>query len=141
MNNQYWAYLLLAIICILLLKKVHTRLRLSFAKHPSLRGHAKMSRRMAKILWYFEYDETHFFTSDQAPKNIVNKRKEGFNSLEQFLSNQMAKTIAFSNSLESSVSDVHFTSAYKVPFPYRQHLSKAFKLLSLIHISEPTRPY
>ena len=136
MNNQHWAYLLLAIILIWFIEKMCTRLRLSFAKHPSLRGHAKMSRRMAKILWYFEYDKNNFFTSDQAPNNIAEKRKNGLNSLDQFLSKQMAKTIAFSNSLESSVSDVHFTSAYKVPFPYRQQLPKAFKLGS---ISEQTQ--
>jgi glutamate-1-semialdehyde 2,1-aminomutase len=131
MNNQYWAYILLAIILLFTLDKIRVRLRLSFAKHPSLRGHAKMSRRMAKLLWYFEYDDISFFKSDQAPQEVAEKRKKGLDALNQYMAEKMAKTISFSQTLETSISDVNFTSAYKVPFPYRQFLSKELKLSSI----------
>src|SRR5882757_1323511 len=41
-------YLVIAFLGLLLLRKAYTRLQLSRAKHPSLGGHAKMSRRLAR---------------------------------------------------------------------------------------------
>ncbi|MES1207945.1 MAG: glutamate-1-semialdehyde 2,1-aminomutase, partial [Pseudomonadota bacterium] len=49
------------------LKKASTRLQLSKAKHPSLRGHARMSRMVAKLVPFYEYGEQRFFRCDGAP--------------------------------------------------------------------------
>ena len=47
-----------------LVPKLRLRLELSKAKHPSLRGHARMSRWFAKQVPFYEYDESTFFRSD-----------------------------------------------------------------------------
>jgi hypothetical protein len=44
------------------------RLLLSRAKHRSLAGHAKLGRRLARLIPYYEYDEAHFFRADDAPE-------------------------------------------------------------------------
>ncbi|MEY8204327.1 MAG: aminotransferase class III-fold pyridoxal phosphate-dependent enzyme [Bermanella sp.] len=128
MTNTLLVYLVLALICLLLIKKIVIRLRLSRAKHPSLRGHAKMSRRVAKLLPYFEYNEARFFNSDLAPEDIAAKRKAGLAALTQHANHTMSKTIAFSRNLQGAIADVNFTSAYRVPFPYRRFLPEQLKL-------------
>ncbi len=91
-----------------------------------------MSRRVAKLLRFFEYDESRFFNSDLAPKDVIDKRKSALKGLTQHANSTLEKTIAFSQSLESSISDVSFISAYRVPFPYRNFLPKELKLGSVV---------
>ena len=48
------AYLaILAVVSCIVLYKLFIRLRLSRAKHPSVRGHAKLSRRLARLVAYY----------------------------------------------------------------------------------------
>jgi glutamate-1-semialdehyde 2,1-aminomutase len=44
--------------------KAKRRLALSRAKHPSLAGHSKMSRALARLIPFYDYEETGFFCSD-----------------------------------------------------------------------------
>ena len=43
------------------------RLELSQAKHRSLAGHARLARRLAAFIPFYDYDETRFYCSDEAP--------------------------------------------------------------------------
>ena len=43
------------------------RLDLSRAKHRSLAGHSKMSRRVARLLPFYEFDAADVFAADDAP--------------------------------------------------------------------------
>jgi glutamate-1-semialdehyde 2,1-aminomutase len=106
--------------------KVKTRLELSRAKHPSLRGHAKMSRRVAALVPFYEYDEATLFRSDDAPAEIAARRREGFMRLAALYGARFAETARLTDEVEDSISDVQFTDAYRVPFQYarfvRRHL-------------------
>lgn len=106
-----------------LIYRVIIRLRLSRAKHPSLRGHARWSRRIARWIPFFEYGPQQFFVSDGAPPDIARKRRERFDALCRHFQQQSARSAEFTEALESSVSDVHFTNAYRVPFPYRNFVT------------------
>ena len=77
-------YIVYAIVGVYLLRKIQVRLRLSMAKHPSLAGHSKMSRRIAKLVPSYQIEDEHFFSADKAPKEIAEKRKLGFNTLSQY---------------------------------------------------------
>ena len=46
---------------------LRTRLQLSRAKHRSLAGHARWSRRFAALVPFYEYGESEFFAADSAP--------------------------------------------------------------------------
>lgn len=118
----------LAVIVLLIVYKIWMRLQLSRAKHPSLSGHAKMSRRMAKLIPYFSYDEQMFFTSDGAPESILELRKVGFQRLQDDFQTKSPKSISFSQSLDDSISDAHFTNAYRVPFPFREYAREHLKM-------------
>jgi glutamate-1-semialdehyde 2,1-aminomutase len=96
------------------------RLELSQAKHPSLSGHARLARRLARFVPFYEYDADQFFCSDGAPHDIAARRRAGFNQLSQIYRTRFAKTIRATAEAAESLSDLQFTSAYRVPFQYRR---------------------
>ena len=106
--------------------KVKARLELSKAKHPSLRGHSKMSRRVAALVPFYEYDEATLFRSDDAPEDVANRRRDGFMRLAGVYGARFAETARLTAEVEGSISDVQFTDTYRVPFQYtrfvRSHL-------------------
>ena len=124
------------LIGLFLFYKVYVRLQLSVAKHPSIKGHSKWSRRIANVIPFFDYDESQYFCTDGAPEHIVEKRKQGFERLSNAVEIQSPKTLKQSAALENSISDVRFTSQYRIPFPYRTLLPKTFKLGSIIDQSQ-----
>jgi len=130
---------IVSILILIVLKKLWVRLRLSRAKHGSMAGHSKWSRRMAGWIPAFDYDEQAFFGSDGAPEIICQQRQQTFHQLARSFQNMSPKSIAFSESLESSISDVHFTNAYRVPFPYRKYLQQHLKLGSVAEQTDGVR--
>src|SRR5262249_52240112 len=107
------------------------RLELSKAKHRTLTGHARMARRVASLVPFYGYDEDRFFCSDDAPEEIVARRRAGFKRLAALYDTRFAETIRLTAEVTHGISDLQFTDAYRVPFQYgqivRQHLkSPAF---------------
>lgn len=111
--------------------KALIRLQLSRAKHPSLRGHSNWSRRVARLIPFFSYDETGFFACDGAPPAIVQQRRNAIHQLRTRTEQQCAKTLAHCRTIQNSVSDVQFTSRYRVPFPFSEQLPECFRLGSM----------
>jgi glutamate-1-semialdehyde 2,1-aminomutase len=109
------------------LPRMRARLRLSRAKHPSLRGHSRISRFVAALVPRYEYDEARFFRSDDAPEEIAARRRAGFMRLADLFRARFGETVELTRQAEGGLSDLQFTSAYRVPFQYsgfvRQHLS------------------
>ena len=100
--------------------KLKTRLELSRAKHPSLRGHSRWARRVAAQVPFYEYDDGQFFRTDDAPDEIAEQRRAGFMRLAELFAQRFARTRALTAEVEGSISDQQFTSAYRVPFQYRR---------------------
>ena len=110
----------------MLLRKLQMRLQLSRAKHRSLAGHSRMARRFASLVPFYEYDESRFFRTDGAPENIVAARRAGFEELSKLFAERFKKTAELTGEIAGGVSDLQFTSRYRVPFQFsgyvRQHL-------------------
>ena len=102
------------------LSKLRRRLVLSRAKHPSLPGHSRLARRLASLAPFYEYDETDFFRSDDAPEAIAALRRAGFMQLSEIYRQRFAATAGLTAEVEGSISDLQFTAAYRVPFQYRR---------------------
>ncbi len=126
------ACVLLVLASSALFYKIYIRIRLSRAKHPSLRGHAKWSRRIARQVAAYSFDKEQFFTSDSAPASIAHKRRAGLSRLAQTALTTSPKSLAYGASLEVVISDASFTSAYRVPFPYREQLPKELRQVSMV---------
>src|SRR5258706_2552065 len=106
--------------------KLRARLQLSRAKHRSLTGHAKMSRLVARLIPFYEFDIGDFFRSDGAPPAVATRRQDGFFRLAGLYQERFAKGRQMTLQAATRISDLQFTEAYRVPFQYsrlvREHL-------------------
>ncbi|MET0343015.1 MAG: aminotransferase class III-fold pyridoxal phosphate-dependent enzyme [Polyangiales bacterium] len=100
--------------------RLTARLQLSLAKHRSLAGHARMSQRVARLVPFYEYDDATFFCSDGAPPMIEARRRAAFERLAALYDARFAKSAAATAEAAERLSDLQFTAAYRVPFPYRR---------------------
>jgi glutamate-1-semialdehyde 2,1-aminomutase len=125
-------YLLAALALIFVLRKLQLRLQLSMAKHRSLTGHARMSRRLASLVPFYEYGEDHFFRVDDAPAEVAATRREGFMRLAATFAERFAVTAAQTAELAESISDLQFTSRYRVPFQFSRLVRQHFKTGTLL---------
>ena len=98
--------------------KVKARIELSRAKHRSLAGHSKMSRRMARLIPFYEFDIGDFFRSDGAPHEVATRRQDGFFRLAAQFQERFAKGRQQTSEAAGQISDLQFTQAYRVPFQY-----------------------
>jgi glutamate-1-semialdehyde 2,1-aminomutase len=107
--------------------KLTRRLELSRAKHRSLRGHARMSRFVAKLVPFYEYDDARWFRADDAPDAIANQRRVGFERLAARFGERFAETVRVTRAAEDGISDLQLTGRYRVPFQFsrlvRKHLA------------------
>src|SRR5262249_16151746 len=108
------------------------RIALSRAKHPSLRGHSKWSRRIARYISQFDYAGERFYTSDLAPSSVATQRRRAMEKLRRRIAAASPESLRFSQSLEDGISDVRFTGRYRVPFPYRKGLPNEFRFGSIV---------
>lgn len=95
------------------------RLQLSRAKHPSLRGHAKISRRVAKQVPFYQYSDEQVLRCDGAGEDTVALRRKSLTDLSNRLSQKFSRANELNASLSPSVSDMQFTEAYRMPFQFR----------------------
>jgi glutamate-1-semialdehyde 2,1-aminomutase len=106
--------------------KVKARLELSRAKHRSLTGHSKMSRRVARLIPHYEFDINDFFASDGAPAEVATRRQDAFFRLGAIFEQRFAKSRNATSEAAGQISDLQFTQSYRVPFQYsrlvREHL-------------------
>jgi glutamate-1-semialdehyde 2,1-aminomutase len=103
-------------------RPVRRRIQLSRAKHRSLTGHSRMAKRFAAQVPGYSYDEQRFFDSDGAPSEVQVNRRAGFSLLCQTLNARHPKSIAQTKQAREAISDLQFTSAYRVPFQYSNYL-------------------
>ncbi len=101
-----------------LLPKVRARLKLSAAKHRSIEGHSRMSRRLASFIPSYEYNEAEFFRADDAPDDVVARRRAGFGQLADYYRARFPKTAQLTAEAADGISDLQFTARYRVPFQF-----------------------
>jgi glutamate-1-semialdehyde 2,1-aminomutase len=106
--------------------KVRARLALSRAKHRSLTGHSKMSRQVARLIPFYEFDVNEFFRTDGAPAAVGSQRQDGFFRLAGLCQERFGKSRQLTLLTSTRISDLQFTETYRVPFQYsrlvREHL-------------------
>jgi glutamate-1-semialdehyde 2,1-aminomutase len=120
---------------VFVLSRVRTRLQLSRAKHPSLRGHSRMASRVAKLVPYYAYEDAEIFRSDDAPEAVAAQRRAAFIDLAVTFHERFAQSAAATSELEPGVSDLQFTSAYRVPFQYNAFVRRHLRAGSIMQAS------
>ena len=126
MNMVLAPYALGAAALSLTLGRAVERLKLSRAKHRSLAGHARIARRIARLVPFYEYGEDEFFCSDGAPRAVAERRRGAFFRLASGFEASCPQSIRATREVEDAISDLQFTRTYRVPFQYsrlvRTHL-------------------
>jgi glutamate-1-semialdehyde 2,1-aminomutase len=116
----------IAVLAAIALVKLYARLLLSRAKHRSLAGHSKLSRRIARLIPFYDFGIDEFFASDGAPPEVASKRRNAFFRLAQDCKARFAKSRQMTAEVAQGISDLQFVEAYRVPFQYsalvREHL-------------------
>ncbi len=106
--------------------KLQARVALSRAKHRSLTGHSKMSRMVARLIPFYEFDINDFFAADGAPAAVATQRQDAFFRLARLYEERYAKGRRMTAEAAERISDLHFTETYRVPFQFsrlvREHL-------------------
>jgi glutamate-1-semialdehyde 2,1-aminomutase len=118
------------------LPKAKRRIELSRAKHRSLAGHSRIAKRIAGLLPGYAYDEATFFSSDQADSAVVQRRRNGFAKLAGLYAERFPKSAAMTASARATISDLQFTSRYRVPYQYSDYLSQHIKSGSFVKASQ-----
>ena len=135
MNDSFPLYIAGAAALAALLPRIRRRLQLSRAKHRSLAGHSKMSRRVAKLLPFYEFDESGFYAADAAPEEVAARRRSGFEALAALYAQRYARARALTEDTQSMVSDMQFTGSYRVPFQFSRHVRSHLKAGSFVQAS------
>jgi glutamate-1-semialdehyde 2,1-aminomutase len=132
-NIIWWG--LGAVALAVVLRKARVRLRLSRAKHRSLAGHSRWARRFAGIVPFYEYGEDEFFRADNAPADVAAARRAGFMRLAGVFAARHPKNAELTRGVIGGISDLQFTSRYRVPFQFSRFVREHFKTGSFLTAS------
>ena len=135
MNETLPFYVAGLAAAVAVLPRIKRRLELSRAKHPSLAGHSRMAKRVARLIPFYEYDEARFYSADEAPPEIALRRKTGFMALAALYQERFARSAALTSEASESISDLQFTGSYRVPFQFSRHVRQHLKGGSFLQAS------
>ena len=128
MSTHLISYVVGAAVLIIVAYKLKVRLALSRAKHPSLRGHARIGLAIAKLVPFYEYDEQRIFRSDGAPADVADRRRAGFMRLAKLYDERFVETRRLTEETAEGLSDLQFTAAYRVPFQFSRFVRKHLRI-------------
>jgi len=111
---------------------IYRRLQLSRAKHPSLAGHSRMAKRLARLLPGYHFDEEVFFKCDNAPLEIQNLRRQAFFKIAEVLKARHPLSIQASAAARENITDMQFIAAYRVPFQFSPLVQEHLKVGSFL---------
>jgi glutamate-1-semialdehyde 2,1-aminomutase len=123
----------------LLLVELRRWFLLRRARRSTLWTQPPIANLAAKLIRYYGFEEPHFFAADGAPTEIAAARRSGFETLARELRARAPKGIALGETLAHDVSDAAFTSAYRVPFQFREHVRRELPVPSFFVESHGAR--
>lgn len=135
MDNQIALSIFGAGFGVWIARKIYQRLQLSKAKHPSLTGHSRMAKRVARLIPYYSFGQESFFQVDGAPENIASLREAGFTRLSNLYKARFPKSVSLTNQAAHNISDLQFTAKYRVPFQFSTVVSEHLKSGSFMQSS------
>ncbi|MGQ9724082.1 MAG: aminotransferase class III-fold pyridoxal phosphate-dependent enzyme [Tepidimonas sp.] len=94
------------------------RWQLSRAKHPSLAGHARLAKRVARWLPSYQLSAPEAFAVDGAPPDVVQRRQHAWTALARRLAERAPRTLALSAHARSHLPDLRLTGRYRVPYAF-----------------------
>lgn len=100
-----------------------------------------LSRHLASWVRTHAYTEAEFLRADGAGDVWAERRHKGLDRLAMFLRSHYAASIAWGEAIRESFSDLRFTDAHRVPFPFMPVMRDKFNLCSVVTASHGPRVY
>ncbi len=98
-----------------------------------------LSRHLARWVRTRSYSDDEFFRADGASEPWVRRRQAGLDRLSSVLRAQFARSTAWGDAVRDSFSDLRFTDANRVPFPFARVMRERFNLCSVVTRSDGPR--
>lgn len=95
-----------------------------------------LSRHLSKWVKSRDYSDEEFMRADGVGERWIALRKQALDRLADFFQAQCAKSIAWGNEVRESFSDLRFTDANRVPFPFMRVMREKFNLCSVVMASD-----
>lgn len=95
---------------------------------PALAWMPAVSRQLAHWVKSRDYTEAEFLRADGAGERWVEHRKKALDRLAASLRTQHRQSIAWAHAVRESFSDLRFTDANRVPFPFMRVMREKFNL-------------
>ena len=124
--------LVLALVGFVAFRKVAT----AFITMKALAPTPTLSRYLSRWVKSRDYSDEEFLRADGAGEGWVQLRKQAIARLADAFQTQCAKSIAWGNEVRESFSDLRFTDANRVPFPFMRMMRERFNLCSVVTASQ-----
>jgi len=89
---------------------------------------APVSRRLSRWVKSRPYEDEAFYSADGMGTRWVERRQAGLENLSHALQRRFQNSIAFGKELREGFSDLRFTDANRVPFPFAKGMRERFDL-------------
>lgn len=98
-----------------------------------------LSRYLSRWVRTRSYSDADFFRADGAPAAWVERRRHGIARLAGVFRTEYPHSTAWGQSIRDSFSDLRFTDATRVPFPFARFMREHFNLCSVVTASQGPR--
>ena len=95
-----------------------------------------LSRVLAPWVKSNDYLGQDFFRADGAEEAIVTRRQQALERLATFFQDQHPRSVFWGNEIREGLSDLRFTDAGRVPFPFARVMREKFNLCSVVTASK-----
>jgi glutamate-1-semialdehyde 2,1-aminomutase len=96
-------------------------------------------RTLSRWVRTHHYSDVEFFRADGAGEALAERRRQGLERLAAFFRAQYPESAAWGERLRESFSDLRFTDANRVPFPFARFMQEHFNLASVVTASDGPR--
>ena len=93
------------------------------------------SRWLSKWVKTNDYTDDAFFRADGADEATATARRRALDRLAAYFQQHHAKSIAWGTAIRNGLSDLRFTDAGRVPFPFARVMREKFNLCSVVTAS------
>jgi glutamate-1-semialdehyde 2,1-aminomutase len=83
-----------------------------------------------------DYSEEAFYNADGADETTAVKRRRALDRLAGYFQKHHSKSIAWGDEIREGLSDLRFTDAGRVPFPFARVMREKFNLCSVVTASQ-----
>lgn len=91
-----------------------------------------LSRILSRWVGNRDYTEDEFYAADGAPTAWADRRRTALRRLVEVTAERHPRVDAWDHELRNGLSDLRFTDATRVPFPFARMMREAFQLCAIV---------